>query len=588
MAVTFTSAQMLNVKIYGAVGDGVTDDTAAIQAAIDGVSDAGGIIYIPTGDYKITSTLNLLRGTGPFSIRFLGSATLASVISYAGPTNGTAILARRVTRFEISNLYIRNLVARGTTVGVKLTSVNPGSDTGPGIIQNVVIDGFDEGLSVGASDGHAASEIEYHTLIVTSNNIGVALRGSNSLDHQFHNFCPGGNGVGLYAFEPDNVYIYGGSATGNTTSDFKLGAGGGYGIYAFRSEGSNRVLQFASTSAASTIIMSGCRLSTPSNADQVMIEGLGGAAYMTLIGNTIFGKVKPNNGGTKSVLIMEGNAIKDTAAFDSSAISANFEYFLRGNCLLNADGTIASIVQDTASQLPVLPTQSANRIYGGPSSGAAAAPTFRALVAADLPSTAAVTNADNGFTAQQTITRSTSGIALTVNANYSGNQGVVVTGGGVGLDNAEGIFWKNNSGSYTKILVLSGNELMVRGAGSGITITTSTASPIASFGEDGTIYIRNYTASTGVTHLIIQDGAGQSTNESLGIYASDGTTPRLSIGGDGKIGFFGHARAAQPSAYSPSNYTTSRSLNGSTATLNDVINYLATLSADLQSLGLVG
>jgi hypothetical protein len=42
------------VKGYGAVGDGFTDDTVAIQAAIDAASAAGGgVIYFPPGNYKV-------------------------------------------------------------------------------------------------------------------------------------------------------------------------------------------------------------------------------------------------------------------------------------------------------------------------------------------------------------------------------------------------------------------------------------------------------------------------------------------------------------------------------------------------------
>jgi hypothetical protein len=60
---------MLNVKDYGAVGDGVADDTAEIQAAINALPTVssgfgGGSIFFPAGTYVISSTLNFSQNRG--------------------------------------------------------------------------------------------------------------------------------------------------------------------------------------------------------------------------------------------------------------------------------------------------------------------------------------------------------------------------------------------------------------------------------------------------------------------------------------------------------------------------------------------
>jgi len=46
----------INVKDFGATGDGVTNDTVAIQAAFDSASD-GGVIYFPSGEYRISRNI---------------------------------------------------------------------------------------------------------------------------------------------------------------------------------------------------------------------------------------------------------------------------------------------------------------------------------------------------------------------------------------------------------------------------------------------------------------------------------------------------------------------------------------------------
>jgi hypothetical protein len=51
-------ADVVNVKDFGAVGDGVTDDTAAIQATITYASN-NKAVYFPTGIYKISLPINI-------------------------------------------------------------------------------------------------------------------------------------------------------------------------------------------------------------------------------------------------------------------------------------------------------------------------------------------------------------------------------------------------------------------------------------------------------------------------------------------------------------------------------------------------
>ena len=49
--------ESVSVKDFGAAGDGTTDDTAAIQAAVD--ANLQSVIYFPEGTYKITSPIQL-------------------------------------------------------------------------------------------------------------------------------------------------------------------------------------------------------------------------------------------------------------------------------------------------------------------------------------------------------------------------------------------------------------------------------------------------------------------------------------------------------------------------------------------------
>lgn len=58
---------VFDVKAYGATGDGSTDDTAAIQSAVDACNTAGGgIVWFPKGNYKlVTNPIKLYSGSTP-------------------------------------------------------------------------------------------------------------------------------------------------------------------------------------------------------------------------------------------------------------------------------------------------------------------------------------------------------------------------------------------------------------------------------------------------------------------------------------------------------------------------------------------
>jgi hypothetical protein len=96
-AQTFNSGELLDkgeivfdVKAYGATGTGSTDDTSAVQSAINACSAAGGgTVYFPTGSYKLTplsATVPAL--TVPSKVTLAGAGREATTLL----KNGNGIL----------------------------------------------------------------------------------------------------------------------------------------------------------------------------------------------------------------------------------------------------------------------------------------------------------------------------------------------------------------------------------------------------------------------------------------------------------------------------------------------------------------
>ena len=82
-----SDAGIINVKNFGAVGDGVADDTQAIQDAIDSIGSAAyrGDILVPRGKYRITDRIVI-----PYNVNLVGQGGSSG---FGSQTAGTQFIA---------------------------------------------------------------------------------------------------------------------------------------------------------------------------------------------------------------------------------------------------------------------------------------------------------------------------------------------------------------------------------------------------------------------------------------------------------------------------------------------------------------
>jgi hypothetical protein len=109
----------LNVKTYSAKGDGTSDDTAAIQAAVDAASSAGGTVYIPGGTYRLTDQIVVHNG-----VSIVGDGPTASVLQQTSAT-AHGIYGKDLRHVSISSLGVTGPgPASGTMSGIYLEPVD--------------------------------------------------------------------------------------------------------------------------------------------------------------------------------------------------------------------------------------------------------------------------------------------------------------------------------------------------------------------------------------------------------------------------------------------------------------------------------
>lgn len=108
---------VFNVLDFGARGDGVTDDSAAIQAAITACSGIGGIVYFPPATYAHSQTINIpqnvtLKGAEGGQMLGSGYTGCPSVLLKTTPGNGLLsqwpVNMQTPTNVKIKDLTLAN------------------------------------------------------------------------------------------------------------------------------------------------------------------------------------------------------------------------------------------------------------------------------------------------------------------------------------------------------------------------------------------------------------------------------------------------------------------------------------------------
>jgi hypothetical protein len=91
MPLAGSEPSILNVKDFGAVGDGFTDDTEAIQATINAAPSGGATVIIPPGVYLVSEAIHINDGGLHLSGRSMGSGR--QVLTPTDPLYGSVIKA---------------------------------------------------------------------------------------------------------------------------------------------------------------------------------------------------------------------------------------------------------------------------------------------------------------------------------------------------------------------------------------------------------------------------------------------------------------------------------------------------------------
>lgn len=211
------TASIINVKEFGAVGDGLMDDTAAIQAAIDEANRRGRAVYIPAGVYKIFEPLNLNGCTlygEPGNIYAGGGTTIkAATNDFVAIRQGST--AQGDTMFGISDITVT-----GAAVGFEIVYALNSK------FERLYAVDCGTGFKIGDPAAVGCMFCEFNNLYTRNCDYGISLDSREYCnDNRFNNGFIDGN---IRAFRANVTGGYG--AVGNVFNNVEFRSASGRGV----------------------------------------------------------------------------------------------------------------------------------------------------------------------------------------------------------------------------------------------------------------------------------------------------------------------------------------------------------------------